>query len=108
MAGEHHHPTKIFWTFKRPAPCIIFGYKYTPRKINELICHFSDNLLKRAQLNYDDENFLDLRQVSEPLSVISDLAPFRIVLARDSLRISSHVDTYPNKKIYPFCTLYDG
>ena len=89
---------------------IIFGYKCTPGKINELICHFSDNLLKRAQLNYDDENFLDLRQVREPWSVVSDLAPFRIVLARDSLRISGHVDTYPNnkKQFYPLGDLYDG
>jgi hypothetical protein len=99
-----------FLTFKHPATCIIFGYKYTPRKINELIFHFSDNLLKRAQLNYDDEIFLDLLQVREPRSVISDLAPFRIVLARDSLRISGHVDTYPNNKkhFYPLGTLYDG
>ena len=89
---------------------IIFGYKCTSEKINELICHFSDNLLKRAQLNCNDANFLDLRQVREPLSVISDLAPFRIVLGRESLRISGHIDTYPNNKneFYPLGDLYEG
>jgi hypothetical protein len=102
----HSHSWTDFFELKK----IIFGYKCTPEQINELICHFSNDLSERVQLNYDDGNFLDLLQVREPLSAISDLAPFRIALARDSLRISGHSDTYPNNKnqFYPLGTLYKG
>jgi Protein of unknown function (DUF2971) len=89
---------------------IIFGYKCTPRKINELLSHFSDNLRERVGLEHDDENFLDLRQVREPWSVISDLAPLRVILSRDACRISGHCDTYPENgnQFYPLGELNKG
>jgi len=89
---------------------IIFGYKCTPAKINEAISQFSDNLLKRALLPCNDENFLDLRQVREPWSVISDLAPLRVILNHDTYRVAGHLDTYPSNKnhFYPIGELYNG
>lgn len=104
-AGQSHE-WNDFFELKQ----IIFGYKCTPVQVNELLCHLSKNLLRRVQLNEYDNDFLDIRQVREPTSVISDFAPFRITLARDALRISGHYDTNRNNEnqFYPLGQLYKG
>lgn len=90
---------------------IIFGYKCKPDKINEVLSWLSNDLIERLAKSDEDNNYLDIRQVREPWSSLSDFAPLRLAFEkREKLFIIGHICTYPqnNKQFYPLGSLYGG
>lgn len=91
---------------------IIFGYKCKPEKINEVLSWLSNNLKERLKKEVIDHDFLDIRQVREPWSIISDMPPLRIIIFEkyESLIMTGHKCTYEqnSKDFYPIGSLYAG
>jgi hypothetical protein len=105
-AGQMHEWSKFFHLKQ-----IVFGYNCKPDAINEVISWLSNNLLSRLKKSKDDYDYLDIRQVREPWSTISDMAPLRIIFEnRESLVMTGHKCTYEqnSKDFYPIGSLYAG
>lgn len=87
---------------------IIFGYRCTADKINEVLSWLSSQLKQNLRLDVNDKNFLDIRKVREPFSVISDFGPYRISLDPQLLKINGYIDTVNSNAFYALNELYSG
>jgi hypothetical protein len=90
---------------------IIFGYNCKPELINEVISWLSDNLLERTKNHKDAFDYLEIMQVREPFSTISDMHPHRIMFEkRELLSMTGWTDAYRhnNYKFYSIGSLYKG